>query len=102
MLPRSSVRHLAAEVRRVLPRDPQVEGVLGGLSPREREVVLLLHAGLSTAQVAARLFVSTPTVRSQLHAAAHKLGLSTREEVLDLLDRQIVEKSPLSRFLPGR
>jgi non-specific serine/threonine protein kinase len=55
-----------------LPRDPNV------LTPRETEVLRLVAAGLSDAQVAAQLVISRRTVSTHLTAIYGKLGVSSR------------------------
>jgi DNA-binding CsgD family transcriptional regulator len=45
------------------------------LSPREREVVELIAAGLTGRQVAERLGIAVGTVRALTQAARHKLGV---------------------------
>ena len=49
-----------------------------GLSEREEEVLRLVAAGLSNAEVAERLYLSPRTVHSHLHNIYAKLGISTR------------------------
>jgi DNA-binding NarL/FixJ family response regulator len=55
------------------------------LTSREWEVLELLRSGLSTAQVAERLFVSRVTVRSHVAAVVRKLGVPDREAALRLV-----------------
>jgi DNA-binding CsgD family transcriptional regulator len=50
------------------------------LSPRERSVLTELVSGASIAEIAARLFVSQNTVKSQLRSAYRKLGVANRAE----------------------
>ncbi len=50
------------------------------LSPRERSVLAELVSGASVAEIAARLFVSQNTVKSQLRSAYRKLGVANRAE----------------------
>jgi PAS domain S-box-containing protein len=52
------------------------------LSPREHQVVELLAAGLTGAQVAARLGISPATVRVHIRNATNKLGASTRTQAV--------------------
>ena len=49
-----------------------------GLSSREADVLLLLCAGLPTADVAARLFISPATARSHCRSVLRKLGARNR------------------------
>jgi DNA-binding CsgD family transcriptional regulator len=51
---------------------------LGGLSPREVEVLKLVAEGLTNAQVAQRLFLSPRTVNAHLNSIYHKLGVGSR------------------------
>ncbi|MFD5465796.1 helix-turn-helix transcriptional regulator [Kitasatospora sp. NPDC127059] len=51
---------------------------LGRLTPREREVFVMLAEGLSNHQMAARLQVTERTVRAHLTAVLEKLELESR------------------------
>ncbi len=51
------------------------------LSPAEREVVVLVCAGLSNPAVAGRLFMSRSTVKSHLSRIYQKLGVANRTEL---------------------
>lgn len=55
------------------------------LSAREREVMHLLAHGLSSAEVAERLHISHPTVRTHLQNAMRKLGARTRAHAIGIL-----------------
>jgi DNA-binding CsgD family transcriptional regulator len=48
--------------------------VAGALTAREREVVRLYRSGMSAAQIAERLDVSTRTAENHIYRARHKLG----------------------------
>ena len=58
--------------------DPRRPAVAGDLSPRELEVLKLVAAGLTNAQVAERLFISPRTVNAHLNSIYGKLGLGSR------------------------
>jgi DNA-binding CsgD family transcriptional regulator len=57
------------------------------LTAREREIVLLVADGLSTKEVAERLFLSARTVSNHLQNAYTKLGISKRSELAAALNR---------------
>ena len=58
------------------------------LSEREYETLDLLRQGLSTADIAARLFVTPATVRSHVSAILRKLQVGSRDEAVALMDEK--------------
>ena len=52
------------------------------LSPREREVLLLMMKGLGNAEIAERLFISEKTVRNHVSNLFDKLGVWTRAQAI--------------------
>lgn len=61
-----------------------------GISPREVEVLFYLGRGYSHTYIARKLFVSENTVRTHVRHIYAKLGVGTREELLDLIDADVV------------
>jgi non-specific serine/threonine protein kinase len=62
-----------------VPGDPaQAARSRSDLTPRELEVLRLVAAGYSNAQIAAALFISVPTVKRHLTTILGKLGLPSR------------------------
>ncbi len=59
------------------------------LTEREREIVMLIGAGLSNRDVAERLTLSVRTVESHLYRAMAKTGTASRDELATLLVRRI-------------
>src|SRR5215213_7620672 len=57
-----------------------------GLTGRERDVLGLLAAGLTTKQAAQRLGLSATTVRRHVSSAAHKLGVHDRRAAIARLE----------------
>jgi DNA-binding NarL/FixJ family response regulator len=58
------------------------------LSPRESEVLQLVAAGLTDAQVAQKLFLSIRTVHSHLQSIYNKLGVNSRTAALRAASEQ--------------
>jgi len=52
------------------------------LTPRERDVLRLLAAGLSNRAIAERLVTSEATVKSHVHRLIGKLGVASRAQVI--------------------
>jgi DNA-binding NarL/FixJ family response regulator len=73
-----------AITRRVIEafaREPVVDAArLDELTPREREVLVLLARGLSNAEIASELFVGAGTVKTHVAAILAKLGLRDRTQ----------------------
>jgi PAS domain S-box-containing protein len=73
------------------------------LTPRQREVLDLIAAGLSTAEIAKKLTLSTETVRNHLRSVFRELNVHTRLEAiaaarrLGLLAPQVLAPQPPER-----
>ncbi len=52
------------------------------LTPRERDVVRAIARGLSTAEIAAELYLSSHTVRDYIKSVFEKIGVSSRGELV--------------------
>lgn len=68
------------KARPALPRQRGAQPLTARLTSRERECLLLLVEGLSTAAMVERLGVSRTTVRTHLQAVLIKLGVHSRLE----------------------
>ena len=53
----------------------------GGLSEREREVVRLIAAGLSNAEIASSLYLSEATIKSHITRILARIGLRDRTQI---------------------
>jgi DNA-binding CsgD family transcriptional regulator len=65
---------------------PAVTGP-AALTPREREVAVLISDGLTNAELARRLYISPKTAAVHVSNILRKLGVSSRTEVGDLVGR---------------
>ncbi|WP_326440234.1 response regulator transcription factor [Adlercreutzia shanghongiae] len=57
-----------------------------GLTPRETELLALLGRGHGYAYIAESLYISEATVRTHARNIYHKLGVSSQEELLGIID----------------
>jgi DNA-binding CsgD family transcriptional regulator len=55
------------------------------LTPREREVALLVADGLTNAELARRLYISPKTAAVHVSSILHKLGVGSRAEVAEVI-----------------
>jgi DNA-binding NarL/FixJ family response regulator len=55
---------------------------LGALDSRELEILELMAKGLTTSQVAGRLYLAPKTIRNRVSAILAKLGVASREEAV--------------------
>jgi DNA-binding NarL/FixJ family response regulator len=60
------------------PSPPSAPEHPAGLTSREVEVLGLVASGMTSAQVATELFLSTRTVETHLTSIYHKLGITSR------------------------
>ena len=69
-----------------VPDTARIEAL--GLTPRELEVLQLIADGLSTREMADRLFVSENTVKTHIGRVLDKLGASRRTQAVQLAKTQ--------------
>ncbi len=87
-LPRLLVARVIEEFRRPRSRIPRRSAAAARLSEREWEVMELLQEGLSSGEVAQRLFLSPTTVRVHVSAVLRKLRVKDRKSAFDLLNEK--------------
>jgi len=87
--PKELTAAIATVARGGLYLDPEVASVMGErdfdpeqLSMREREVLVLAAKGLSSKEVAGKLFISERTVQTHLASIYDKLGSKNKTEAL--------------------
>jgi len=73
--------------RQVLPERVVARAKLASLTPREREVLRLLHLGHTVQRIAEEHGVAVSTVRSQVRAVLRKLGVKSQLAAVAHYDR---------------
>lgn len=58
------------------------------LSPRQREIFLLLAKGRNVQFIKDKLVLSTPTVKSHVYSIYQKMGIHSHQELLDLVEAE--------------
>ncbi len=86
-LPRGLVTRVIDEFRSRDQHQSRASGPLARLTGREWEVLDLMRQGLSTGQIASRLFLSPVTVRTHVSAILRKLHVESRDDAVRVLDQ---------------
>ena len=73
----AAVAEISVRVSQVYTRDVN----LGGLTPRERQVLALVSNGLGNEAIATELRITAHTVRKHVSHTLRKLGVSNRAEL---------------------
>ena len=63
------------------PSSPEGNDAVSELSPREREIMVLIAEGLDNKNIAAKLFLAEGTVRNNISRMLDKLGLKDRTQI---------------------
>lgn len=85
-LPRNLVARLMDEFRDRDRNDARPQGPLSKLTSREWETLELMRQGLSTADIAAMLFVTPVTVRTHISAILRKLQVADRHAAVQVAE----------------
>ena len=89
--PRRIVEHAVKDYQRSNSSPDQVVYELAaayGLSKREQQVCLALIDGHKNCEIAKKLFISTHTVKCHVTSLYRKLGVNSRHEILQAVNRQ--------------
>lgn len=80
-----AARELAEDLRQVSGESVAIWNSiirLGGLSSRQKEIIVLIKDGFSTKQIAERLGLTESTVKNHLSSAYKKIGVKSRTELV--------------------
>ncbi|MFD4376753.1 response regulator [Streptomyces sp. NPDC058486] len=94
---RQLMSHVAGQPE-ARPRRSTAAERLAGLADREREVAVAVGRGASNAEIAARLYMSVPTVKTYVSRLLAKLGLNNRVQIALLVhDAGLLDQEPDGR-----
>ncbi len=82
LLAPSVTRRLIADFSRQRPSERTSPSSLDVLTPREREILLLVAQGLSNAEISAKLFIAEQTTKTHVGRVLSKLGLRDRAQAV--------------------
>jgi RNA polymerase sigma factor (sigma-70 family) len=77
-------KRLIAQFARAAPPSESSAAALEELTPREREVLMLIARGMSNAEIAAELVLSEATVKTHVKRVLSKLGVRDRVQAVVL------------------
>jgi DNA-binding NarL/FixJ family response regulator len=89
-LPRNLVARLMDEFRDRDRLEPRPQGPLSKLTSREWETLELMRQGLSTADIATKLFVTPVTVRTHVSAILRKLQVADRRAAVEVAETSTI------------
>lgn len=81
----SQLSALQALLQLAVAHLPTHEDALADLTPKERQIALLLRQGVSNKQLARELEVGLPTIKTHLIHLFRKVGVSSRTELVSAL-----------------
>jgi len=82
LLAPSITKRLIGEFARRPAEERTPPPALDDLTPREREVLVLVAQGMSNGEIAAKLFLSQGTVKTHVKRIFYKLGLRDRAQAV--------------------
>ena len=62
------------------------------LSPRQKEIFLMLAKGRNVQYIRDELVLSTPTVKSHIYSIYQKMGIHSHQELIDAIENAVKEK----------
>jgi two-component system, NarL family, nitrate/nitrite response regulator NarL len=86
---------VAPALRREAERREDIAKIDSLVTPREREIAVLVARGLSNKEIARRINISEGTVKIHLHNAYNKLGVANRTSLATLAHRHWVKGGSL-------
>jgi DNA-binding NarL/FixJ family response regulator len=84
LLAPSVTRRLITHFARQPDEKRPLPAAIQGLTPREREVLVLVGKGLSNVEIAERLYVTVPTAKTHVSRILHKVNARDRAQLVVL------------------
>lgn len=91
LIPAARLAELLGRRRELAQHDVDRARQLASLTPREREILVLMTQGMDNREIADRLTVAYPTVRSHVRKILEKLGARSR---LEAVVKAALEREP--------
>lgn len=102
-IPPRLLTYVLAELKSAQSQRTERETLLATLSPRERQILSCLAAGMSADAIAVRLFLSRNTIRTHIYNMMRKLNVHSALAAVALARRVgLSSASPAKIELPGR
>lgn len=80
---------------------PEEDPRIAALSPREREILVLIGEGLTNREIGERLFLAEKTVKNHISRLLAKLDVERRVQAAVLVTRSSTDPAPRSHRRPG-
>ncbi|MCB5169443.1 response regulator transcription factor [Streptomyces bambusae] len=96
MLDPGATARVMARLRGGPPQEEPAQGLLPGLTEREREILALVGEGLTNREIGQRLYLAEKTVKNNISRLLAKLGVERRVQAAVIASQALAPKSDQS------